>query len=398
MFTAAYNFFAQETVLPMLVITYPGATIPHKFQLTLMVSNLAGSFTGQLTFGYLADLFGRKSLFGISLLLTLLSALGAATSSSGNQESMRIIGWLIFWRLVSGFGAGALIPLSATITSEFAPRRHRPRMLATVSSMQPISGLVGVSLLLAVLFSSRNETSHGSGACYRGCIRSVDSDWRLIVGLGTVPAAIALVFQFTMPESPRYMVQVPSQRSIALRDFQSQSEHEDGDDLSTSRPARETDLRLHSRNFYKAARTYFIVQKNYNLLLGTSAPWFLIAFIVSVFGINPSGFYRTIYESRDQSPESNVYDFLFSNSLRYLVLISLGTTAGGLLMIKSINHVSPMVTQRWAFIFIGTLFLIILGSFATALSNAKTVLIILSVLCHVTFGLGPSLTTFIVRF
>ena len=35
------------------------------------------------------------------------------------------------------------------------------------------------------------------------CAKSVDRTWRLVVGLGTVPAVIAMVFRFTIPESVR---------------------------------------------------------------------------------------------------------------------------------------------------------------------------------------------------
>jgi PHS family inorganic phosphate transporter-like MFS transporter len=35
------------------------------------------------------------------------------------------------------------------------------------------------------------------------CYRAIDRLWRLVIGIGIIPAVIALVFRFTIPESPR---------------------------------------------------------------------------------------------------------------------------------------------------------------------------------------------------
>jgi PHS family inorganic phosphate transporter-like MFS transporter len=47
------------------------------------------------------------------------AALGSAMASTGANESMSLVGWLIFWRLVMGIGIGADYPLSAVLCSEY---------------------------------------------------------------------------------------------------------------------------------------------------------------------------------------------------------------------------------------------------------------------------------------
>jgi len=93
----------------------------------------------------------------------------------------------------------------------------------------------------------------------------------------------------------------------------------------------------------------------------------------------------------------SVYEELRDNSLHTLVMVSIGTVTGGLLMIKIVKHVSPKVIQFWGFLVLFVLF-IVTGSAWTALLNsgARSGLIVLYVLSHIAFNLGPNVTTFIV--
>jgi MFS family permease len=79
---------------------------------------LAGSIIGQLVFGFLADLFGRRKLYGTELIFVIFGTLGLAGSATGFGNSMDIIGWLIYYRFFVGIGIGAGCPLSAVITTE----------------------------------------------------------------------------------------------------------------------------------------------------------------------------------------------------------------------------------------------------------------------------------------
>lgn len=82
------------------------------------IATLAGTLVGQVTFGILADKYGRKRMYGVELLLVIISTLGVVMSSTGENNSMNIYAWLVFWRTIVGIGVGADYPLSAIITSE----------------------------------------------------------------------------------------------------------------------------------------------------------------------------------------------------------------------------------------------------------------------------------------
>jgi PHS family inorganic phosphate transporter-like MFS transporter len=80
-----------------------------------------------------------------------------------------------------------------------------------------------------------------------------------------------------------------------------------------------------------------------------------------------------------------------------LVMVSVGTILGGLLMIKVVKYVSPKTIQFWGFLVLFVLF-IVTGSAWRVLLGAtnRSGLIILYVFSQVAFNLGPNVTTFII--
>ena len=87
-------------------------------------------------------------------------------------------------------------------------------MIAAVFFWQPIGQLLAAVLALAATEGFRTnilkETDPASCSIYSNpltdpigadCARTVDQVWRLVSGLGAVPAAIAIVFRLTIPES-----------------------------------------------------------------------------------------------------------------------------------------------------------------------------------------------------
>lgn len=93
----------------------------------------------------------------------------------------------------------------------YAPAEYRDTMLAAVFFFQPFGQLVAVLVAFAATagFKSRiaNMTSCSINATdirAMECANTVDKAWRLVAGLGAVPAIIAIYFRFTIPESVGY--------------------------------------------------------------------------------------------------------------------------------------------------------------------------------------------------
>jgi len=93
----------------------------------------------------------------------------------------------------------------------FAPTKYRARMLASVFLCQPLGQLIAVLMAFAATtgFKSYIASAPGAAACTAAsrdiagmeCAKMVDRSWRLVAGLGAVPAAIAIIFRLTIPES-----------------------------------------------------------------------------------------------------------------------------------------------------------------------------------------------------
>jgi PHS family inorganic phosphate transporter-like MFS transporter len=94
-------------VIPMLGIIYYGGDMPRNYETALSVVTLGGSIIGQIGFGLAADIWGRRKMYGLELIITIGATLGVVMSSPGAEGSMSIIVWLLVWRFVLGIGIGA---------------------------------------------------------------------------------------------------------------------------------------------------------------------------------------------------------------------------------------------------------------------------------------------------
>jgi PHS family inorganic phosphate transporter-like MFS transporter len=107
------------------------------------------------------------------------------------------------------------------ITAEFAPRRYRARMLSWVFFAQPIGQLLANVLSFAAVEAYKpwiEKEMHYCPPKDDECFRAIDRLWRLVVGIGIVPAVIALAFRFTIPESPRYTLDILQNTQATLED------------------------------------------------------------------------------------------------------------------------------------------------------------------------------------
>ena len=91
----------------MLSIIYWKGNFPTRYALGVNIATLVGSMIGQVVFGFLADRYGRRKVYGMELLVTIAASFGFATASTGAYNSMSLIALLIFWRLVMGIGIGS---------------------------------------------------------------------------------------------------------------------------------------------------------------------------------------------------------------------------------------------------------------------------------------------------
>jgi MFS transporter, PHS family, inorganic phosphate transporter len=236
-FTDAYDLF---------VIGIASTLIKQEWHLgsgrlaVLNATMLGAAFLGAFVFGRIADLVGRKRVYWLVAAIMVVAALGSAVAPSF---------WvLIGFRFLLGLGVGGDYPVSAVLMTEYANRKDRGRLVGLVFSTQALGLIIGPLIALALL---------GSGA-------SDDTAWRVLLGLGALPAAAVVYLRRRMPESPRYLAQVAGRGTDAETQLPAFSDGTvQGGTRGTVRP------RIGLRAFLTNRR--FLV-----LLAGTAGCWFLL--------------------------------------------------------------------------------------------------------------------------
>ena len=91
-----------------------------------------------LIYGKLSDLFGRKPILTFGIVIFLIGSV-----LCGFATSMKT---LIFFRLIQGFGAGAVMPIATTIVGDIYSKEERAKIQGYLSSVWGISAIMGPAL------------------------------------------------------------------------------------------------------------------------------------------------------------------------------------------------------------------------------------------------------------
>lgn len=86
-------------------------------------------------FGKLADLYGRKSMFTIGVLIFLVGSTLCGFAQSMDQ--------LVIYRFIQGIGGGALATIPFTIIGDIFPYEKRAKVQGWIGSVWGISGILG---------------------------------------------------------------------------------------------------------------------------------------------------------------------------------------------------------------------------------------------------------------
>ncbi|EPZ50918.1 MULTISPECIES: MDR family MFS transporter [Alicyclobacillus] len=86
-------------------------------------------------YGKLSDLFGRKVVFTIGVILFVVGSMLSGLAQSMPQ--------LIWFRAFQGIGAGAVMPVTFTIIGDLFPGEQRARMQGVFSAVWGVAGLLG---------------------------------------------------------------------------------------------------------------------------------------------------------------------------------------------------------------------------------------------------------------
>ncbi|KAM0876897.1 hypothetical protein ACQ4PT_035861 [Festuca glaucescens] len=311
-FTDAYDLFCISLVTKLLGRIYytdlslpnPG-TLPPSVAAAVNGVAFCGTLSGQLFFGWLGNKLGRKSVYGMTLMVMVTCSIGSGLSFGHTPKS--VMATLCFFRFWLGFGIGGDYPLSATIMSEYADN--------AAASTGPEADFV----------------------------------WRIILMIGAVPALLTYYWRMKMPETARYTALVSKDAKLAAADMSKvlQVELEDESKKMEEMVSRGNDFGLFSPQFARRHGLH---------LVGTATTWFLL----DIAFYSQNLFQKDIFTAINWIPKARTMsglDEVFRISRAQTLLALCGTVPGYWFTVFLIDVVGRFKIQLMGF-FMMTVFML----------------------------------------
>lgn len=315
-FTDAYDLFIIGVVMAILQNQWR----PSPLETGLVASTaLFASALGALLFGRVADMVGRKRIYGYECLVLAAGAVACAFAPD--------IIWLIIFRFVLGIGIGGDYPVSATIMSEYAGKAARGMLVTLVFSMQAAGLILGPLLASGLLMSG---LSH-------------EIIWRLLLGFGAVPAIVVFHARRSIHETPRFLLAAgrrgefhEAARSVLGHDGLAGAARDEGEDRR-AKPGP---------SFWEGFRKLTKNRRWLIRLTGASAAWFFLDF--AYYGNTVSSPLVLLALTPDRS--------LLNHTLLQLLIFAVAAAPGYLVAALTIDRLGRKLIQATGFAVMGAAF------------------------------------------
>lgn len=180
-----YDLFMMAYVIPGLVKAKILTTVAvgiFRGPALFVAATFAGLFIGTFVFGYVADKYGRRSIFTFSLVWYCIATLIMAFQNTGTE--------VCTWRLIAGIGLGVELVTIDTYIAELMPKEVRGRAFAFNQFVTFC--VVPVVAFISYLLVPQN-------------ILGLDG-WRWVAIIGAIGAIFVWFLRLGIPESPRWLI------------------------------------------------------------------------------------------------------------------------------------------------------------------------------------------------
>ncbi|KAG6475013.1 inorganic phosphate transporter 1-1-like [Zingiber officinale] len=394
-FTDAYDLFSISLLTKLLGRIYytdytspkPGI-LPANVYAAVTCVALCGTLAGQLFFGWLGDKLGRKSVYGVTLILMVLCSVCSGLSFGHRAKTTMTT--LCFFRFWLGFGIGGDYPLSATIMSEYANKKTRGAFIAAVFSMQGFGILVGgiVSLIVTSSYNNKYPRPPYEVDPVGSLPAQADYVWRIILMLGAVPAAITYYWRMKMPETARYTALIEKNAKKAAADM-SKVLNMDVDEEEAARVMKKQkpEFGLFSKEFLRRHGIH---------LLATTTTWFFL----DIAFYSQNLFQKDIFSAVGWIPKARTLSALeeaFKVARAQTIIALCGTVPGYWFTVAFIDVLGRFWIQIMGFFFM-TVFMLGISipyhHWTTSGNHAGFIIMYAFTFFFANFG--PNSTTFIV--
>ena len=149
-----------------------------------------GAMAGNLVAGPISDRFGRKNVLIVVAALFTISATWSALATNYTE--------FIIARIIGGVGIGGAILIAPIYIAEIAP----PKLRGSLVSFNQLNIVIGISV---AYFSNYFLVNSG------------EESWRWMLGVEAIPALIYFLALFTVPKSPRWLIQRLNKVALARK-------------------------------------------------------------------------------------------------------------------------------------------------------------------------------------
>ncbi|KAI0768937.1 major facilitator superfamily domain-containing protein [Irpex lacteus] len=415
-FLDAYDLFIINPVATMLQYRlYDGNSLPSGLEGFMKAGANIGSVIGQFGFGFAADYFGRKAVYGKELMLIIFATIMSICNPTGSISPNGALVWLAVWRIILGIGVGGDYPMSASITTDRARLRRRGTLLAYIFANQGWGSLVGSLVVMIVLLIYKHSMD------VEGHTSKVDGVWRICIGLSLIPAFGTLYQRLTLPESTRFK----ESRKVGgmgeeegvdeIAELKKQQEKEEQKGVQVNGVEREVSQESEgtgpvaakaaapgvedgvSKKEVAAAKKahfgeflhYFSEWRHLRILLGTSLSWFLLDIAFYGINLNQNVVLQQIgFDGHSGTPWTR----LFKISIGNLIITALGFVPGYYATVLTVERLGRKWIQTQGFL-MAALFLAVLAGKFESLSTVGFV--VCFAFLQFFFNFGANSTTYI---
>ncbi|PLW14208.1 hypothetical protein PCANC_10097 [Puccinia coronata f. sp. avenae] len=391
----AYDLFTINLVVPLLNIQYNGKLGSKLGNAALAGGVLKaatniGCIVGQILFGTLGDIYGRKIVYPAALAVAILGTV--LTIAAPNQLGPKgVFIWMTIMRILMGIGIGGDYPMSASVVSDRANINRRGLLLTFTFAMQGWGNLVGAIVSIVVLVAFK-ESIQGQGE-----VGHFNAVWRIILGVILVPALATLYQRVQLPESDRMKAVLKGRKvqDAFLHDDKHHQQHLSSAKMVDQLASKES---MPGFNHFQASKlsafnefkVYFGQWRHLKHLIATTACWFLLDLSFYGIALNQSMVIADIGYDRAVEPWQNAFD----NTKANLIITLAGFLPGYYCTMFFIEYIGRKPIQVGGFLIEGLLLAVVAGDFKK-LSTQPAGFLICFILLQFFFNFGANTTTFV---
>ncbi|KAG0006237.1 Inorganic phosphate transporter pho84, partial [Entomortierella chlamydospora] len=257
--------------------------------------------------------------------------------------------------------------------------------------------------------------------------RYLDYVWRCLIGLGCIPALVAVYFRLTIPETPRFVLDVENNLHKAEKDVAAalqtrnalQSDRDVVEDRNTqfnlinprknslARPdyerTRYSDGTYASKRVFRDDRTtgsnfrdfcrYFSRWSTFKVLMGTSMTWFALDVAFYGIGLNNTSILSTISFGTDSK---DAYTTMWSATVGQVIIVLLGAIPGYWVTVFTIERLGRIKIQVLGFVMSCILFCVLGFAYYPIKDSSPVLFVFLFAATQFFQNFGPNATTFII--